>query len=374
MAFEKQNKSKFLASAIKPITGLLSGVYGTVVTQKAQLYEKQILKTVRLKKPVISVGNLSVGGTGKTPVVESILRLCLQKQLKVCVIARNYKAQSSVAAKVDLKREQAALYYGDEPTQIAQKFPSVTVWTGPNKAQTALQAEQDDDYDLFIIDDGFQHLALHRDFDVVLIDATSSQDEDQLLPAGRLREDFAALSRADVVLLTKCNWAEPSRAEQLGNKLEQIVLNLKPQTLDANNSVTNQQGAVSKVLQLARVEFEQKALFSLQAKQKFILLCGIAKPQVFFAQAQSFLTKAGAIVCDQLAFADHCVYAENELAMIRQQIDRHGAETLILTTEKDFTKLHEIKDLRDRLNCLSVSAKLPQEATKLYEFIDSIAR
>jgi tetraacyldisaccharide 4'-kinase len=289
-----------------------------------------------------------VGGTGKTPVVESIIKLCLQRSLKPCVISRNYKAQSLGVQKVDLKRAAAALYYGDEPVQIAQKFPDVSVWTGPRKYLTAIEAEQDEDCDLFIIDDGFQHQALHRDFDIVLIDATSNEIDDQLIPSGRLREDFSALKRAQMIFLTKINWAKSTRILELQNKLPSDV-------------------------PMIEVEFQSQFKQPITKGGRYLLVSGIANPHVFASQAENMMNSVDAEIVDHLIFADHCPYTDSDLKKIESYISQNNVDA-ILTTEKDFTKLQDIAFLKNKINYICVTAQFSQPPKGLYEFLDQIAR
>lgn len=330
-----------------PLTKELSKVYGFLLKQKQNLYHKNILTVYKLQKTVISVGNLSMGGTGKTPVVEALIKLCLQRSLKPCVISRNYKAQSLGVQKVNLARSGAALFYGDEPVQIAQKYPDVSIWTGPRKYLTAIEAEQHEGCDLFIVDDGFQHQALHRDFDIVLIDATSKSCDDQLVPAGRLREDFSALSRAQMIFLTKVNWADPKRVLELKNKLPCEV-------------------------PLIEVEFHSQLKHPVKSGTRYLLVSGIANPQVFEDQAKPMISAAGAEIVEHLIFADHCPYADSELNKIESYILQNKVD-VVLTTEKDFTKLQEVSFLKNKINCITVSASFCQMPKGLYEFLDQIS-
>ena len=331
-----------------PFSKDLSRLYGFLLTQKQGLYQKNILTVYRVNKPVISVGNLSMGGTGKTPIVEALIEICLQRSLKPCIVSRNYKAQSLGVEKVNLNKPGAALFYGDEPVQIAEKFPQVSVWTGPRKYLTALEAQQKESPDLFIVDDGFQHQALHRDFDIVLIDATSNEVDDQLLPAGRLRENFAALSRAQIVFLTKVNWAQPQRVLELKKKIP------------AN-------------IPVVEVEFQSQLKNSLQSGSRYLLLSGIANSEVFATQAKLLLAKVGVEIAEHLIFMDHCSYDESDLKKINASMIANKVDGII-TTEKDFIKLKEFDSLKGKLNCVTVSAHFRQPPKGLYEFIDQISR
>ncbi len=318
----------------------LSIIYGLVTSLKNFLYDAGFADQIQLSTPVLSVGNLSVGGTGKTPVVEWILRSAIEKNLKVAVIARNYKAQSFGPCKVDPMRLQGALFYGDEAFSIAQKFPEVSVWTGPQKYRTAQQAVLTQKFDLLVIDDGFQHRSLRRDFDLVLIDTTAVPEENHLLPQGLLREGFSSLERADAVLLSKVHLSSLEKIESVRQK-------------------------IPKSLPLAEVSFHSEFFNSISADSRSLAVSGIAKPLQFIES----LKLQTVFPVEHLVFSDHHIYSEEDAQNIFQKMKSLECQQ-VLTTEKDFVKLQNFLDLVPYLNPVQIKAQFHTEIKGLNEFLD----
>lgn len=189
----------------RPVLRTLSWPYELAVTVRNTLFDWRMLTTRTVGVPVISVGNMTVGGTGKTPVVEFITRYCLNRGKKVGVISRGYGRETGGVCVVSNGKAVLAdaLSGGDEPVQIAKKFPQALVVVGERRVDAAFAAVHDLGAEVLILDDGFQHRYLHRDLDIVLLDARKIARQDHLLPAGTLREPWSGLRRADVVALSK---------------------------------------------------------------------------------------------------------------------------------------------------------------------------
>ena len=185
----------------------LQWIYDFIIFIKNKSYDLGIFKKVFLDIPIISIGNLSVGGTGKTPCVYFVAKELFHEKLfkKIVIVSRSYKGKLKVAMPVNLILDNAAAVFGDEPCMLQSKLPFCTVWAGPAKFKTAQAAVLKDKPDLILIDDGFSHRKLSRHFDLVLIDATASLGNFQTLPVGRLREPINSLKRASAILLTKTN-------------------------------------------------------------------------------------------------------------------------------------------------------------------------
>ncbi len=198
---------------LKPIQLLYEGLSNL----KNFLYNYNFIKKTVIGIPVLSVGNLSVGGTGKTPCVCFLAQTLLEKKMfrSIGIVSRSYKTALKSPQKVDLTRPQAAQIYGDEPCLLQKKLPACSVWSGPQKYLTAKLAVTQETFDLIIVDDGFSHRKLHRHFDLVLIDVTAPLSEYQVLPQGRLREPLSQLHRAHALLLTKTNLVEQSKTQQI---------------------------------------------------------------------------------------------------------------------------------------------------------------
>jgi tetraacyldisaccharide 4'-kinase len=263
-----------------------------VATRNA-LYHRRIVAARKLQGPVISVGNLSVGGSGKTPFVLLLGELLKARAVKFDILSRGYGRKTRGVALVD--PAGSPRNFGDEPLLIARKL-EVPVIVGEDRYQAGRFAEEKFGPQLHLLDDGFQHRGLARDFDIVLV--TPEDARDRLLPAGRLREPLASLSRADAVILTS---GAPPESFPLSGKLVWRV----------------RRGISVKDIPARPVAF-----------------CGIARPQNFLLQ----LRTAGIEPVAQALFRDHHAYTEkdvHDLLTLRQQSDAGG----FITTEKDAINL-----------------------------------
>jgi tetraacyldisaccharide 4'-kinase len=316
-------------------------LFGWLGEARGRLYERGVFQQTKLPIPVVSVGNLSVGGTGKTPVVEALAEFFLKEGRKVAIVSRNYKARVRGCAEV--RTDAGADFFGDEPFLLARRLERrVPVFVGPKKAETAVWAfRQNPQIDLILVDDGFQHRALHRDFDLVLLDATDPRAFAPV-PAGRGRENPEALERADWILLTKTNWAE---AESLAR---------------VRGHVPAGKGVTEARFQTAwpdAADFDAVGVFA-----------GIARPEVFFDLARK---KYFQKLRKTWAYADHQAYGESELAPLRAFL-RENPRGLLVTTEKDAVKITD-PELRGR--CLPAGVTLEwQNAEKLFERLRTLVR
>jgi tetraacyldisaccharide 4'-kinase len=178
----------------------LSAIYWTIASLRRFLYEKNIIKKKRLSKPVISVGNLSVGGTGKTPIAISISKYLQNQGFKVAVLSRGYKRKSKEEI-IKCDNTLNAEACGDEPFLMVKK--GIDVFVGKDRYKSGMYALKIKDYDFFILDDGFQHFQLFRDFNILVVDAGKPFWKDKILPVGNLREPKSFYKYADVFLITR---------------------------------------------------------------------------------------------------------------------------------------------------------------------------
>jgi len=290
----------------------LAAVYEKVVEGRNFLYDGAILDSLHLRTPVISIGNLTVGGTGKTPFTQMLLNQFRDQSRSVAVVGRNYRGSLRGTARVQPKEPRAAFVYGDEPTQLALNNPDVPVFVGPQKWRAALMAEADGHPEVILVDDGFQHRALARQLDLLLLDATASRDDYRVLPLGLGREPFGQISRADMVILTKVNFATEAALEALR---EQIPANLP-------------------VAQLAyRLDspVEETGL-------RVLGIAGLAQPETFKRSLQQDTLYE---VAGFLTFPDHHPYSREDLHHIREIQKSHSAD-LVVMTEKDYVKLESV--------------------------------
>ena len=273
----------------------LSAVYGSAVGVRNALYDRGMLRSRRLRGPVISVGNLSTGGSGKTPFVILLGELLKARVVDFDVLSRGYGRESRGVRLVDpggLPRD-----FGDEPLLIARRL-QVPVVVGEDRSEAGKFAESKSGPRIHLLDDGFQHRGLARDFDIVLV--TPEDARDRLLPAGRLREPLSALQRADAVVLTG------------GASADAFPL--------ANNMIWKVRRGI--------------ALENVCVPERPVVFCGIARPQSFVLQ----LRTAGIEPVAEAFFRDHHAYTEKDIRDLAGLHERSEAGGFV-TTEKDAVNL-----------------------------------
>lgn len=304
----------------------LSMLFGAGVAIRNALYDRGILKVRRLTRPVISIGNISVGGSGKTPFVIALGELLRQRGIAFDVLSRGYGRDSTEIAVVD--RAGSPDQFGDEPLLIARKL-NVPVIVGPDRYRAGLLAEQKFSSRLHLLDDGFQHRRLHRDFEIVLVPQSDLKDD--LLPAGRLREPASSLSRADAVVLF-----EPIDISHL-----YVYLPAQVQT---------------RILKARRI------LSLEQMGGKAVIFCAIARPQQCFDGLKSL----GQEITGQLAFSDHHRYAQADIEQLLLLKKNSGADVFI-TTEKDLINLGALATQLQplRIAQLRIELEAPEQALEL---------
>lgn len=273
----------------------LSAIFASGVAARNALYDRQWLTVRALSRPVVSVGNISVGGSGKTPFVIALGTLLKEQGIAFDVLSRGYGRASGETLIVD--PEGSPERFGDEPLLIARKL-QVPVIVGADRYEAGLLAEQKISSRLHILDDGFQHRRLRRDFDIVLLQPADL--EDTLLPLGRLRESLAALRRADAVVL-------PS-------------------------------GVTPPVGDALVWRAERNVVPPITAMKRVIAFCGIARPQQFFAALQ----QSGIDIAETVNFSDHHRYHQRDIDRLLQTQARHAAQGFI-TTEKDAINLGPLR-------------------------------
>ncbi len=279
------------------------------------------LKTRRLSQPVVSVGNLTVGGTGKTPLVEYIARLLLPHGRKPAILTRGY-GRSSKDAMILLPpgtgRRADPREVGDEPALLARAIPEVPIVICADRYRGGEAAERHFQADAHVLDDGFQHLALARDLDVLALDSTQPLSDRNLLPAGRQREPLSAIRRAQIVVLTRTDSADAAHLEELVKAVHPTARIFRSQTKLLGWTDALSGHAVS----MESIRGQNVAAF-----------CALGNPQAFFAD----LRRWGFNLVAEDAFPDHHVYTGEEIERLAASARAHGAEAL-LTTQKDAIK------------------------------------
>lgn len=316
----------FLSPGQPVRTGLywIAGLYGLITQIRRWCYRHGWLVTARLPCPVISVGNLTVGGTGKTPFVIFLAQQLMAKGRRVAILSRGYKRTGStpqvlVSDGVHILADPSES--GDEPFLMAQRCPQAIVAVGANRVALGRWVLERHPVDCMILDDGFQHLALHRDVDLVLLDATDAAGLDALLPAGRLREPLHELDRASAVVITRADSrhevdAIRSRLHRIARSADDTIdVVFRPECFIAIGSGGAQ-----------TVEWAQD--------KKAWLVSGIGHSLSFRRSAES----VGIKVVGETMFEDHHRYSQREIGEVRNKAQGSGSD-IVLTTEKDGGKL-----------------------------------
>jgi tetraacyldisaccharide 4'-kinase len=312
-------------------------LYGFITSLRNYLYDKGILKSYSFNVPVIAVGNLSVGGTGKTPQIEYLIRL-LSPNYKVATLSRGYKRKSEGFVLADANANAEIL--GDEPFQYFKKFPNIQVAVDADRKKGIEQLlGQKIKPEIILLDDAFQHRKVKAGFYILLTSYGDLFCDDFILPTGNLRESRSGAKRANVIIVTKCpdNISEPERKE-ISTKLKGSFLRQNDNktgvffsTVAYDGKIYNETGS----LEVSEVKSTSK-----------ILLAGIAKPKPFFDYLQSGKDEI-------MEFADHHHFSESEIAGIKNKANNK----IIVTTEKDFVRL-EAKILKQQLFYLPIKSQL----------------
>ena len=275
-------------------------------------------KTYRLNRPVVSVGNLTTGGTGKTPLVRYVAELFLKRGRRPSILTRGYGRRDggkTIVLEPAAERKPDPRDVGDEPALLARALPQVPIVVCADRYRGGRLAEERWGVDVHLLDDGFQHWALARDVDVVLIDVTQEISDQALLPAGRQREPLAALERAQMVVLTRTELGDPFPCERLVRQI-----NPKAATFHCSTKLSG------------FVDIHNGKAYPPTAFQgePVCAFCGIGNPKAFFSD----LKKWGISLTAEEAFRDHHVYGNEDLVRIISRAQESGAKAIV-TTEKD---------------------------------------
>jgi tetraacyldisaccharide 4'-kinase len=316
---------------------VLSMGYGAVMKLRNYRYASGRAQVYRLPCPVVSVGNLSVGGTGKTPMTVFLSQRMRQRGLRCVVLSRGYKGSAercgglvSDGQTVAMSAEQA----GDEPFMMACSLPGTPVRVGRDRYEAGLKAFARFHPDIIILDDGFQHRRLYRDLDVVLMDAFMPFGNGHLLPRGILREPPSALSRAHLVVLTRSeNATPPGIASLQAHGIQKPVFVTKHTLL--------LRAMISKGAHLLDpAQLTEEPVWERVAGRHALLFSGIAKSD----QLEKSLRDNGLHIVDHCRYADHHAYDARDV----RQIDARAVEKradLLVTTHKDYVRLGRVKAL-----------------------------
>ncbi|MGH9841279.1 MAG: tetraacyldisaccharide 4'-kinase [Blastocatellia bacterium] len=309
----------------QPVLYLPAKLYELGVRSRIALYERGILTTHKLQAPVISVGNLTVGGTGKTPCVAFLARLLRDAGHDVAILSRGYKRSSEGRVEVSNGRDILCepSESGDEPYLLAKLCPGVRVIVDRDRYAAGRWLEERTKISAFILDDGFQHLRLSRDLDLLLVDASEPLAEAKMVPFGRLREPLAGLRRADAVIVTRSDRRFDREALEAT-----VTRHCRPRTpvFYARHEMTA----------LRRLDGEERVAPADFMHRPVAAVSGIAKPDHFVND----LSRAGMGIVLRRDLDDHHRYLRGEFALIVESARAAGAEAIIVT-EKDAANLSD---------------------------------
>ena len=310
----------------------LSWLYGLGVKLRNTMFEIGILKSRAFQIPVISVGNITVGGSGKTPHVEYLIDI-LKDLFHVAVLSRGYKRKSKgfIQATADTVMSDI----GDEPYQMKQKFPKVTIAVDKDRCHGIdLLTELDAKLDVVLLDDAFQHRYVKPGINILLVDYHRLIIYDELLPAGRLREPQNGKDRADIVIVTKC----PKDLKPMEFRVIVKAMNLYP--YQQLYFTTLDYGELKPVFSGHHTRVSMSQL----AEYHVLLLTGIASPE----QMEHDLSPLVRHI-QPLAFSDHHQFRAKDIQRINDTFAAMGGPKCIITTEKDVTRLQTVKGLSDEV-------------------------
>lgn len=300
-------------------------LYGIIVIVRNYLFDKEILKSVTFNLPIINVGNLSVGGTGKSPMVEYLIAF-LSKEYKVATLSRGYKRKTIGYALAN--EETTALEIGDEPMQFHTKFPTVAVAVGEERIVAIPQLLHDrPDTNVIILDDAFQHRSIRAGLNILLTAYDDLFTRDFFLPTGDLRDQRSSYKRADIIIVTKCPDSMKDE-ERLA-----IIKEINPMPKQMVLFTCIEYGVPYHII--------THNLKYITTQKELLLVCGIANP----TPLKNYLVKQSKTYI-QLSYSDHHIYTIDDLKNIQQQFEEMSTtDKMIVTTEKDATRLMKFKDV-----------------------------
>jgi tetraacyldisaccharide 4'-kinase len=338
---------------VRTILYAISLLYRLIVNLRNYLYDQQIFREVKLPCPVISVGNITAGGTGKTPCVIRIGQMLQEQGWKPVVLSRGYGGKSSHPVNIVSDGKNILLsgkIAGDEPLLIARSLPGIPVIIGHKRIVTGRAAIDSFGADVLICDDAFQHRQIFRDINLVLLDSRAPLGNGHMLPRGSLREPASSLGRADAFILTRTT--EEMAANAIAGRMPFETGNI-PLFSSIHRPVDAVKGDYSKTLPLSELQGKKVCAFS-----------GIARPDSF----EKAIRDAGAEITSLEIFPDHHRYSQKELESIRGNSAKSGAD-LILTTEKDGMRLQESAEFLKDIYLLRIKLEFIPDGNSLKNFI-----
>ena len=335
----------------------LSILYGLGVSIRNRLFNLGLLESKEFDVPIICIGNITIGGTGKTPHTESIINV-LQKDHRVACLSRGYKRKTS--GYILATENSTADEIGDEPKQIKNKFPDITVAVDADRVRGVKKLQQlPNPPDIIILDDGFQHRYVKADINILLIDYNRPIYKDHLLPLGRLREHHSALERANYVIITKC----PSNITPIEKRI--IYKNLKLKAYQELLFTTMKYGDITPL--------DGKSKYLKNNNSVVLCVTGIAQPGPYQEHLKTLFGQVSF-----LTFPDHHRFTNNDIQKIIQEFNKMDQpDKYIFTTEKDATRLvsYEFPDeIRERMFYIPIEPEFLTSKDQLIKNIHNDAK
>jgi tetraacyldisaccharide 4'-kinase len=329
----------------------LAAGYKLVTALRGTAYRRGLLKTRRLSRPVVSVGNLTAGGTGKTPLVAYVAELLVKRGLKPSILTRGYRRQSTeklIAVEPAAERAPDACQIGDEPALLARKLPQVPIIVSADRYRAGRMAESRFNADVHILDDGFQHWALAREVDIVVLDVTQNLSRARLLPVGRLREPLEALQRAGMIILSRIELADPAPVESL-------VRRIAPRAKVFH--------AATQLAELVDVDSGRIYPPSAFRGEPVYAFCGIGNAQAFFDDLKAW----GFSVAGRQSFRDHHRYRVVDQRVLTLAVMELPGLKACLTTEKDAQNLRDVLRGTSQIPILACSIRTEVREAEAFE-------
>ncbi len=313
-------------------------LYGAAILLRNFLFDKKIFKSASFNFPIVCVGNLAAGGTGKTPMTEYLIEL-LQNDFEIATLSRGYKRKTKGYAIANEK--STALEIGDEPMQFHEKYKNITVAVGEERIVAIPQILHDKpNTDVIILDDGFQHRTVVAGLNIILTDFKNLYTRDIMLPSGDLRDVKSSSKRADIIVVTKCK-LNLTKVESAN-----IVAEIKP--------ISNQKVFFTEILYAKPYHLFTQMPASIEESNDVLLIVGIANPKPL----KTFLEKH-TMSYEMLRFADHHIFSSSDLREILKHYEEIKSENkIIITTEKDAVRLRKFEKELKHLPIFVIPIKL----------------
>ena len=345
----EEERGSVWGTLLRATATLAAWHYDKITNLRNLLFDRGVLKVQKLNCPVVSVGNLAMGGTGKTPMVVWLARLFSEEGYRVGIVSRGYGGVESgrviiVSDGENILADQAIS--GDEPLMLARKLPGIPVLCCTKRVKAGKSAIEKFNCNILVVDDGFQHRYLARDLDVVMLDSRNPYGDNRLFPRGKLREKAAALARAQVLVLSRFDGSE--KAE----KNREILRKHWPDKIVATATYRH----ISIFSAADKGELPPDSL----RESRLAAFAGIARPDDFFQSLQ----KLGARLVFTAPLPDHCPLSFEFLTSLVREASRFRPD-LWLTTEKDFVRLPQVLPQGMELWVMAMEIDLDRDSDQL---------